>query len=60
MTIREKLQEYITKNGLKKSFVAECIGISSSKLSCYLHGKLMSVDDTENKIKDYLDRQDQK
>lgn len=59
MTIREKLQEHIKNNGLKKSFVAESIGISPSKLSCYLHGRLTSVDDTENKIKDYLDRQDQ-
>ena len=57
MTVRERLQEHIKKNGLKKSFIAEQIGISPSKLSCYLHGKLIIVDDTESKIKLYLERQ---
>ncbi|MCI5586412.1 MAG: helix-turn-helix domain-containing protein [Lachnospiraceae bacterium] len=56
MTIKEKLQEHIKKNGLKKSFVAEQIGISSSKLSNYLHGKLILVDDTESKIEKYLEQ----
>lgn len=56
VTIKEKLQEHIKKNGLKKSFVAEQIGISSSKLSNYLHGKLILVDDTESKIEKYLEQ----
>lgn len=57
MELKERLQEHIKMNGLKKSFVAEKIGISSSKLSCYLHGKLIIVDDTESKIKEYLEQQ---
>lgn len=56
VTTKEKLQEHIKKNGLKKSFVAEQIGISSSKLSNYLHGKLILVDDTESKIEKYLEQ----
>lgn len=57
MNLRQELLEHIKKSGLKKSFVAEKIGISPSKLSCYLHGKLIIVDDTESRIKDYLERQ---
>lgn len=57
MELREKLSEHIKKNGLKKTFVAEKIGISPSKLSHYLHGKLILIDDTENKVRDYLEKQ---
>lgn len=57
MELKARLLEHIKKNGLKKSFVAEQIGISNSKLSNYLHGKLILIDDTESKIRDYLERQ---
>jgi len=55
--LKARLLEHIKKNGLKKSFVAEQIGISNSKLSNYLHGKLILIDDTENKVRDYLEKQ---
>lgn len=57
MELKARLLEHIKKNGLKKSFVAEQIGISNSKLSNYLHGKLILIDDTENKVRDYLEKQ---
>ena len=56
MELKAKLLEHIKKNGLKKSFVAEQIGISNSKLSNYLHGKVILVDDTESKIEKYLEQ----
>lgn len=57
VNLKQELLEHIKKSGLKKSFVAEQIGISPSKMSNYLHGKLILVEDIENKIKDYLERQ---
>lgn len=57
MEVREQLLEHIKKNGLKKTFVAEQIGTSPSKLSQYLHGKIILVEDMEVKIKEYLERQ---
>lgn len=56
MGLKQELLEHIKKNGLKKSYVAEKIGVSPSKLSNYLHGKLILTDEFEQDIRDYLER----
>jgi len=55
MELKKRLSDYIKNSGLKKQFVAEKIGISPSKLSYYLHGKLFVTDDFADKIKTYLE-----
>lgn len=55
MELKKRLSNYIKNSGLKKQFVAEKIGISPSKLSYYLHGKLFVTDDFADKIKTYLE-----
>lgn len=55
--LRQKLLEHIKKSGLKKSYVADKIGISPSKLSNYLHGKLIVTNEFEQNIRNYLERQ---
>ena len=56
MELRTELLKHIKEKGLKKSYVADKIGITPSKLSNYLHGKLILVDDTESKIEKYLEQ----
>lgn len=56
VSIQQELNDYIKKNGLKKSFVADEIDMSGSKLSNFLHGKLLMTDEVENKIRNYLDQ----
>ena len=56
MNLRQELLEHIKKSGLKKSYVAEKIGISPSKLSNYLHGKMIVTDEFEQDIRNYLER----
>ncbi len=56
MELRQKLLEHIKKSGLKKSYVADKIGISPSKLSNYLHGKLIVTNEFEQNIRNYLER----
>jgi predicted transcriptional regulator len=55
--LKEQLLEHIKKNGLKKSYVADKIGITPSTMSNYLHGNLIITDTLEQRIKDYLDGQ---
>lgn len=55
--LRQELSEHIKKSGLKKSYVADKIGISPSKLSNYLHGKLIVTNEFEQMIRNYLRRQ---
>lgn len=57
MELRQELSEHIKKSGLKKTYVADKIGISPSKLSNYLHGKLIVTNEFEQKIRNYLGRQ---
>lgn len=56
MSLQQELNDYIKKNGLKKSFVADELGMNGSKLSNFLHGKLLMTDEVENKIRNYLDQ----
>lgn len=56
VSLQQELNDYIKKNGLKKSFVADEIGMSGSKLSNFLHGKLIVTDEVESRIKNYLDQ----
>lgn len=56
VSLQQELNDYIKKNGLKKSFVADEIDMSGSKLSNFLHGKLFMTDEVENKIRNYLDQ----
>lgn len=57
MKLRQELLEHIKKSSLKKSYVADKIGISPSKLSNYLHGKLIVTNEFEQNIRNYLERQ---
>lgn len=56
MSLQQELNDYIQKNGLKKSFVADELGMNGSKLSNFLHGKLLVTDEVEAKVRKYLDR----
>ncbi len=56
MSLQQELNDYIKKNGLKKSFVADELGMNGSKLSNFLHGKLLVTDEVENKVRRYLDQ----
>lgn len=56
VSLQQELNDYIKKNGLKKSFVADEIDMSGSKLSNFLHVKLLMTDEVENKIRNYLDQ----
>lgn len=52
--LRIRLNNYIKENGLKKQFVAAKIGITPSKLSYFLHGKLFVTDDFAKKLDNFL------
>ena len=56
VSLQQELNEYIKKNGLKKSFVADELGMNGSKLSNFLHGKLLVTDEVKTKVKRYLDQ----
>lgn len=56
VSLQQELNEYIKKNGLKKSFVADELGMKGSKLSNFLHGKLLMTDEVESKVRTYLDQ----
>jgi len=56
VSLQQELNEYIKKNGLKKSFVADELGMNGSKLSNFLHGKLLVTDEVETKVRRYLDQ----
>ena len=56
VSLQQELNDYIKKNGLKKSFVADELGMNSSKLSNFLHGKLLVTDEVETKVRRYLDQ----
>ncbi len=55
MGLKERLSNHIKSKGLKKTFVAEKIGITPQKLSYYLHGKLLLIEDIDDKVKAYLE-----
>lgn len=57
MELRTELLKHIKEKGLKKSYVADKIGITPSKLSNYLHGKLIVTEQFENDIRNYLEQQ---
>lgn len=40
MDLQEKVMQYCKKNGLKKSYVAQRVGLQPSTFSQWLHGKL--------------------
>ena len=50
MSLQQELNDYIKKNGLKKSFVADELGMNGSKLSNFLHGKLLVTDEVKTKV----------
>lgn len=54
--LRTELLRYIKESGLKKSYVADKIGISPSKLSNYLHGKIVVTEQFEKSIRNYLEQ----
>lgn len=56
VSLQQELNDYIKKNGLKKSFVADELGMNGSKLSNFLHGKLLMTDEVETKVRRYLDQ----
>ena len=56
MSLQQELNDYIKKNGLKKSFVADELGMNGSKLSNFLHGQLLVTDEVETKVRRYLDQ----
>ena len=56
VSLQQELNDYIKKNGLKKSFVADELGMNGSKLSNLLHGKLLVTDEVETKVRRYLDQ----
>ena len=56
MSLQQELNDYIKKNGLKKSFVADELGMNGSKLSIFLHGKLLVTDEVETKVRRSLDQ----
>lgn len=56
VSLQQELNEYIKKNGLKKSFVADELGMNGSKLSNFLHGKLLVTDEVKTKVRRYLDQ----
>ena len=56
VSLQQELNDYIKKNGLKKSFVADELGMNGSKLSNFLHGKLLVTDEVKTKVRRYLDQ----
>ena len=56
VSLQQELNDYIKKNGLKKSFVADELGMNGSKLSNFLHEKLLVTDEVETKVRRYLDQ----
>ena len=56
VSLQQELNDYIQRNGLKKSFVADELGMNGSKLSNFLQGKLLVTDEVETRVRRYLDR----
>ena len=52
--IIQKLNDYIKKNGLKKSFVAEKVGVSSVFLSQVINKRVEPSKDLEERIREFI------
>ncbi len=52
--IIQKLNDYIKDNGLKKSFVAQKIGVSSVFLSLVINKKVDPSKDLEERIREFI------
>ena len=50
----EKIRQKIAKSGLKKSFIADKIGVSNTQLSNYLHGTRPMPDEIGKKLTAFL------
>ena len=52
--IVQKLNKYIKENGLKKSYVAEKVGVSSVFLSQVINGHVSPSKELEEKIRAFV------
>lgn len=56
--MKNKALEYIQKNGISNSKFAEKIGVSESTLSRYLNGNYPNVQTIEDKIAEFLEKEE--
>lgn len=50
MNLRQRIEEVCMKYGIKKTYIAQMAGVSSSALSQYLHGKINLLPDNEARL----------
>ena len=52
--LKESVIDFINKKGVKKSFVAEQIGLTPSQFSLWLHGRFTLNQSVEEKLGNYI------
>jgi hypothetical protein len=52
--LKESVIDFINKKGVKKSFVAEQIGLTPSQFSLWLHGRFTLNQSVEEKLENYI------
>ena len=53
--LKESVIDFIKEKGVKKSYIADKIGISPSQFSLWLHGRTSLGQTTENKLRHFID-----
>ena len=53
--LKESVIDFINKKGVKKSFIAQQIGLTPSQFSLWLHGRYSLNQNMESKLKKYIE-----
>ncbi len=52
--LKESVIDFINKKGVKKSFIADQIGLTPSQFSLWLHGRFSLNQSVKNKLEKYI------